>query len=81
LPLSGRIVGDFDVASGGSPAQLMEVARENRIMLGRGGLNGNVLRFSPPMNIGRADVDEFILRLDASFLQVERTLAPAMAAV
>jgi 4-aminobutyrate aminotransferase-like enzyme len=62
-------------------AQLMEAARENRIMLGRGGLNGNVLRFSPPMNIGRADVDEFILRLDASFLQVERTLAPAMAAV
>jgi 4-aminobutyrate aminotransferase-like enzyme len=62
-------------------AQLMEAARENRIMLGRGGLNGNVLRFSPPMNIGRADVDEFILRLDASFLQVERTLAPVMAAV
>jgi 4-aminobutyrate aminotransferase-like enzyme len=62
-------------------AQLMEAARENRIMLGRGGLNGNVLRFSPPMNIGRADVDEFILRLDATFLQVERTLSPAMAAV
>jgi 4-aminobutyrate aminotransferase-like enzyme len=62
-------------------AQLMEAARENRVMLGRGGLNGNVLRFSPPMNIGRADVDEFILRLDASFLQVERTLSPAMAAV
>jgi 4-aminobutyrate aminotransferase-like enzyme len=62
-------------------AQLMEAARENRIMLGRGGLNGNVLRLSPPMNIGRADVDEFILRLDATFLQVERTLSPAMAAV
>jgi 4-aminobutyrate aminotransferase-like enzyme len=62
-------------------AQLMEAARENRIMLGRGGLNGNVMRFSPPMNIGRADVDEFILRLDASFLQVERTLSPALAAV
>jgi 4-aminobutyrate aminotransferase len=62
-------------------AQLMEAARENRVMLGRGGLNGNVLRFSPPMNIGRADVDEFILRLDASFVQVERTLSPAMAAV
>jgi 4-aminobutyrate aminotransferase len=62
-------------------ARVMEAARENRIMLGRGGLNGNVLRFSPPMNIGRADVDEFILRLDASFLQVERTLSPAMAAV
>jgi 4-aminobutyrate aminotransferase-like enzyme len=65
----------------GATVQLMEAARENRIMLGRGGLNGNVLRLSPPMNIGRADVDEFILRLDASFLQVERTMSPAMAAV
>jgi hypothetical protein len=31
------------------------------------------------MNIGRADVDEFILRLDASLVQVERALSPAMA--
>jgi 4-aminobutyrate aminotransferase len=62
-------------------AQLLEAARENRIMVGRGGLNGNVLRLSPPMNIGRADVDEFILRLDASFVQVERALSPTLAAV
>ena len=61
--------------------QLMEAARENRIMVGRGGLHGNVVRLSPPMNIGRADVDEFILRLDASFAQVERAISPAMAAV
>jgi 4-aminobutyrate aminotransferase len=47
---------------------LMEKARENGIMVGRGGLYGNVLRLSPPMNIGRGDVDEFIRRLDASFL-------------
>jgi 4-aminobutyrate aminotransferase-like enzyme len=56
-------------------AQLMEAARENRIMVGRGGLHGNVLRLSPPMNIGRADVDEFILRLDASLAQVQRSLS------
>jgi 4-aminobutyrate aminotransferase len=62
-------------------ALLIEAARENRIMTGRGGLYGNVLRLSPPMNIGRADVDEFILRLDASFAQVERTMPAAMAAV
>jgi 4-aminobutyrate aminotransferase len=47
--------------------QLMEAARENGIMVGRGGLYGNVLRLSPPMNIGRADVDEFISQLDSSF--------------
>jgi 4-aminobutyrate aminotransferase-like enzyme len=47
--------------------RVMEAARENGIMVGRGGLYGNVVRLSPPMNIGRGDVDEFICRLDASF--------------
>ena len=60
-------------------AQLMEAARENRIMMGRGGIYGNVLRLSPPMNIGRADVDEFVVRLDASLLQVRRALQSAQA--
>jgi 4-aminobutyrate aminotransferase len=54
--------------------QAMEAARENRIMIGRGGLFGNVLRISPPMNIGRADVDEFILRLDACLAKCEAAL-------
>src|SRR5262249_40775509 len=45
-------------------AQLMEAARENRIMLGKGGLYSNVLRISPPLNIGKADVDEFTRLLD-----------------
>jgi len=50
----------------------MEAARENRIMVGRGGLYGNVLRLSPPMNISRSDVDEFAARLDASLTQAAR---------
>ncbi len=45
---------------------VLEAARENGILVGRGGLYGNVLRLSPPMNIGRSDVDEFISRLDCS---------------
>ncbi len=47
--------------------QVMECARENGLLIGKGGLYGNVLRLSPPMNISRADVDEFGKRLDASF--------------
>jgi 4-aminobutyrate aminotransferase len=54
--------------------QMMEAARENRIMIGRGGLYGNVLRLSPPMNIGRDDVDEFTKRLDAALTEVESVL-------
>jgi 4-aminobutyrate aminotransferase len=51
---------------------LMEAARENHIMLGRGGLYGNCIRLSPPMNISCADVDEFALRLDAALQKVTR---------
>src|SRR5579862_3844507 len=54
--------------------QLMEAAREQRIMIGRGGLYGNCVRLSPPMNITRSDVDEFIKRLDAAFEQVEAAM-------
>lgn len=44
--------------------RLMEAARDQRILIGKGGLYGNVIRISPPMNVGRDDVDEFIARLD-----------------
>jgi 4-aminobutyrate aminotransferase-like enzyme len=47
-------------------ARLMECARKNRLLIGKGGLEGNVIRISPPMNIGKADVDEFTRLLDAS---------------
>jgi 4-aminobutyrate aminotransferase-like enzyme len=50
-------------------AQLMELTRQNRIMVGKGGLHGNVMRISPPMNIAKSDVDEFAAQLDRSFAQ------------
>jgi 4-aminobutyrate aminotransferase-like enzyme len=56
-------------------AQMLEAARENRILLGKGGLYGNVLRISPPLNVGKSDVDEFAQRLDRSFAQCEAALS------
>jgi 4-aminobutyrate aminotransferase len=50
--------------------QLMERARENGLLIGKGGLYGNVLRLSPPLNIAKADVDEAIRLLDKSFSEV-----------
>jgi 4-aminobutyrate aminotransferase len=47
-------------------AMVMEAARQQRLLVGKGGLYGNVLRCSPPMNIGRGDVDRFIEVLDSS---------------
>jgi 4-aminobutyrate aminotransferase-like enzyme len=48
----------------------MEAARENRLIIGKGGMYGNVLRISPPMNVGRADVDQFLRLLDRSLALV-----------
>jgi 4-aminobutyrate aminotransferase-like enzyme len=50
-------------------AMIMEAARENRLLVGKGGMLGNVLRITPPMNVGRADVDQFIGLLDRSLAQ------------
>ncbi len=50
--------------------QVMERTRENGLLIGKGGLYGNVLRISPMLNIGKADVDEAIKLLDKSFSEV-----------
>lgn len=55
--------------------RLMQAARDHRILIGRGGLDGNVLRISPPLNISTGDVDHFIRALDASFVQVGRAVS------
>jgi 4-aminobutyrate aminotransferase-like enzyme len=47
-------------------AMVMEAARENRLLIGKGGMSGNVIRISPPMNVGRADVDQFLELMDSS---------------
>lgn len=59
--------------AGSETARLMEAAREERILIGKGGLYGNVIRISPPLNIRKADVDEFIGRLDAAFARIGAT--------
>ena len=50
--------------------QLLERSRDNGLLIGKGGLFGNVVRLSPPLNIGKADVDEAIRLLDKSFSEV-----------
>jgi 4-aminobutyrate aminotransferase len=51
---------------------LMEEAKNRGLIIGKGGLYGNVLRMSPPLNIGKPDVDEAIRILDESFTALEQ---------
>jgi 4-aminobutyrate aminotransferase len=48
---------------------VMERARANGLLVGRGGLHGNVIRMSPPLNISKADVDEALSALDNSIAE------------
>jgi 4-aminobutyrate aminotransferase-like enzyme len=50
--------------------QLLERTRENGLLIGKGGLYANVIRLSPMLNIGKADVDEAVRILDKSFSEI-----------
>lgn len=71
LLLAMELVEDRETKTPATAAtgRVLEAARENGIMIGKGGLHGNCIRLSPPMNISRADVDEFIVRLDSSLTE------------
>ncbi len=50
--------------------QFMEEARKRGLLIGKGGLSGNVIRTSPPLNIAKNDVDEAIKVMDESLAAV-----------
>ena len=49
---------------------LMEAMRELNVLVGKGGIDGNVLRIKPPMCITAADVDYALDAFDAALTQV-----------
>jgi len=62
--------------AGAETARLMEAAREHRILIGKGGLNSNVIRISPPLNVTRSDITDFLKALDSS---LDLVCSPALA--
>ena len=44
-------------------ARLMDLAKDNQLLLGKGGLWGNVIRIAPSLNITRAECDEVLIKL------------------
>ena len=51
---------------------LLEALKEMSVLVGKGGLDGNVLRIKPPMCITTADVDYALDAMDAALSQVAR---------
>lgn len=48
-------------------ARIMEASKDAGLLIGKGGLYGNLLRIAPPLNITKTDVDEFVRMLDKAF--------------
>ena len=57
--------------------QFMEECRKRGLLVGKGGLFGNVIRTSPPLNISKGDVDDAIHILDESLMAISPALAGA----
>lgn len=50
--------------------QVFEATRRRGLLIGKGGLYGNVIRIAPPLNIAQADVDEAVHIFDEAFAEV-----------
>jgi 4-aminobutyrate aminotransferase len=55
----------------------MEECRKRGLLIGKGGLMGNVIRMSPPLNIAKSDVDEAIRIMDEAFTAIQPMVAAA----
>ncbi|MBI3948959.1 MAG: aspartate aminotransferase family protein [Acidobacteria bacterium] len=51
--------------------QAFEETRKRGVLIGKGGLYGNVIRLGPPLIATRSHVDELVAALDAAFARVQ----------
>lgn len=52
-------------------ATLMDYCKEHGVLLGKGGLFGNVMRVAPPLSITAAQIDEMLTVIDAGLATLE----------
>jgi alanine-glyoxylate transaminase/(R)-3-amino-2-methylpropionate-pyruvate transaminase len=53
--------------------RLFEESKKQGILIGRGGLWGNVIRIAPPLNVTRAEIEEGLGAIDRSFAAFAET--------
>jgi 4-aminobutyrate aminotransferase-like enzyme len=53
-------------------ARLLEGTRRRGVLVGKGGLWGNVLRVAPPLTVNESQIDELASALDESLAELPR---------
>ena len=51
-------------------ARLFEATRKRGLLIGKGGLLGNIVRVAPPLNVSRSQVDEALRTLEYALSDV-----------
>jgi len=65
-----ELVGENKRPDAGAVKRLFERTKANGLLIGRGGLMGNVIRIAPPLNVTRDHIDQALKTLDQSFAQI-----------
>ncbi len=59
-----EFVGENKAPDAAIVGKLFEEAKKQNLLIGKGGLHGNVVRIAPPLNITKTEIDEFIRIMD-----------------
>ncbi|HEU5324217.1 MAG TPA: aminotransferase class III-fold pyridoxal phosphate-dependent enzyme, partial [Methylomirabilota bacterium] len=62
-----ELVGDHKAPDAKMAARIMEETRQRGVLIGKGGLWGNVLRIAPPLTATASDIAELVVALDGAF--------------
>jgi 4-aminobutyrate aminotransferase-like enzyme len=65
-----ELVGENKCPAPDAVKRLFESTKANGLLIGRGGLAGNVIRIAPPLNVTGGQVDDALKILDRSFSQM-----------
>ena len=61
-----EFVGENKTPDAAFVGRLFEETKKEGVLIGKGGLYGNVVRISPPLNITKSEVDEFLRVMDGA---------------
>jgi 4-aminobutyrate aminotransferase-like enzyme len=67
LMIGIEVVGDNKIPDPDTVLKVFEFTKEERLLIGKGGLYGNVIRISPPLNIEIEDIERAVKILDNAF--------------